>query len=158
MTSEAGCDQAISLSPDLLCIQAQAMMPQWNFLNFLATEAAQEPARLAPALIRGQVSEKDLDAVEQRRRMPTVVVQSVQRILHGAVFVPLFAGRRPGPPPALLFAVHAPMVRRLMPRLIAFGPRPEHAPPFARRVQPRSSVAAQVGAPSRIREPLNWKP
>jgi hypothetical protein len=80
------------------------------------------------------VTVEDLAAVERRRRMPTVIVQAVQRIMHRAVFVPLFAGRTPGPPPALLFVVrHLPMVRRLLPRLIAFGPRPEHAPGFARR-------------------------
>jgi hypothetical protein len=65
--------------------------------------------------------------------MPTVVVQTVQRIMHKVVFVPLFAGKRIAAPPVLLFVVrHVPMARRLLPRVIAFGPRPEHAPGFAR--------------------------
>jgi hypothetical protein len=73
--------------------------------------------------------------------MPTVVVQAVQRIMHRVVFVPLFAGKRTGAPPVLLFLVrHAPVVRRLMPRLVAFGPLPEHAPEFARRAQPREAT------------------
>ncbi len=41
--------------------------------------------------------------------------------------------------PVLFFVRHVPMVRWLLPRLIAFGPRPEHAPGFARRVQPREA-------------------
>jgi hypothetical protein len=32
------------------------------------------------------------------------------------------------------------VVRWLLPRLIAFGPRPEHAPGFARRAQPREGT------------------
>jgi 2-polyprenyl-6-methoxyphenol hydroxylase-like FAD-dependent oxidoreductase len=123
----------------LLCIgdAAHAMSPVGGVgINLAVQDAVAAAARLAPALLRGNVRMEDLAAVERRRRMPTIVVQTVQRILHRAVFVPLFAGRRTGAPPALLFLVrHAPVVRRIMPRLIAFGPRPEHAPGFARRVQ-----------------------
>ncbi|QCO96867.1 FAD-dependent oxidoreductase [Arthrobacter sp. 24S4-2] len=128
----------------LLCIgdAAHAMSPAGGVgINLAIQDAVAAAARLAPALLRGQVSKKDLAAVERRRRMPTVIVQTVQRVMHRAVFVPLFAGRRPGAPPVLLFFVrHAPVVRRLMPRLIAFGPRPEHAPAFARRAQPREAT------------------
>lgn len=124
----------------LLCIgdAAHAMSPAGGVgINLAIQDAVAAAATLAPALLRGNVRAEDLAAVERRRRMPTLVVQTVQRALHRALFVPLFAGRRPGPPPALLFVVrHVPMVRRVMPRLIAFGPRPEHAPGFARRVQP----------------------
>ncbi|MDQ0680215.1 2-polyprenyl-6-methoxyphenol hydroxylase-like FAD-dependent oxidoreductase [Arthrobacter pascens] len=122
----------------LLCIgdAAHAMSPAGGVgINLAIQDAVAAAARLAPALLRGHVGVEDLAAVERRRRMPTIVVQTVQRIMHRAVFVPLFAGRRTGPPPALLFLVrHAPIVRRVMPRIIAFGPRPEHAPGFARRV------------------------
>ncbi|MET3721674.1 2-polyprenyl-6-methoxyphenol hydroxylase-like FAD-dependent oxidoreductase [Arthrobacter sp. UYEF21] len=130
----------------LLCLgdAAHAMSPVGGVgINLAIQDAVAAAARLARPLLRGQLSVTDLAAVERRRRMPTVVIQTVQRILHRAVFVPLFAGRRTGVPPALLFVLrHAPMVRRLMPRLIAFGPRPEHAPSFARRVPPRSPVEA----------------
>jgi 2-polyprenyl-6-methoxyphenol hydroxylase-like FAD-dependent oxidoreductase len=121
----------------LLCIgdAAHAMSPVGGVgINLAVQDAVAAAERLAPALLRRHVTVKDLAAVERRRRMPTVIVQTVQRIMHRALFVPLFAGRTPGAPPALLFVVrHVPLVRRLLPRLIAFGPRPEHAPGFARR-------------------------
>jgi orotate phosphoribosyltransferase len=123
----------------LLCIgdAAHAMSPAGGVgINLAIQDAVAAAARLAPGLLRGRVRVKDLAAVQRRRRMSTVVVQTVQRLMHWAVFVPLFAGTRTGIPPFLLFVVrHVPLARRLMPRMIAFGPRPEHAPAFARRVQ-----------------------
>ena len=128
----------------MLCLgdAAHAMSPVGGVgINLAIQDAVAAAARLAQALLRGQVSTKDLAAVERRRRMPTVVVQTVQRIMHRVVFVPLFAGKRVGAPPALLFVVrHVPLARGLLPRVIAFGPRPEHAPGFARRVQPREAT------------------
>lgn len=128
----------------LLCIgdAAHAMSPAGGVgINLAIQDAVAAAARLAPALLRGQVTVGDLAAVERRRRMPTVVVQTVQRIMHRAVFAPLFAGRRSGVPSVVLFlARHVPALTRLMPRLIAFGPRPEHAPGFARRGQPRAAT------------------
>ena len=128
----------------LLCIgdAAHAMSPAGGVgINLAIQDAVAAAARLGPALLRGHVGVDDLAAVERRRRMPTVVVQTVQRIMHRAVFVPLFAGKRSGVPPILLFFVrHAPVVRRIMPRMIGFGPRPEHAPAFARRAQPREAT------------------
>lgn len=127
----------------MLCLgdAAHAMSPVGGVgINLAIQDAVAAAARLAPALLRGQVSMKDLAAVERRRRMPTVVVQTVQRIMHRVVFVPLFAGKRVGAPPGLLFVVrNVPLARGLLPRVIAFGPRPEHAPGFARRVQPREA-------------------
>jgi 2-polyprenyl-6-methoxyphenol hydroxylase-like FAD-dependent oxidoreductase len=127
----------------LLCIgdAAHAMSPAGGVgINLAIQDAVAAAAQLAPALLRGQVSVKDLAAVERRRRMPTFVVQAAQRMMHRAVFVPLFTGRRSGAPPVLLFlAQHVPVIRRILPRLIAFGPRPEHAPGFARRSQPRAA-------------------
>ena len=123
----------------MLCLgdAAHAMSPVGGVgINLAIQDAVAAAERLAPGLLRGQVSVKDLASVQRRRRMPTVVVQTVQRIMHRVVFVPLFAGKRVGPPPALLFVVrHLPLARRILPRVIAFGPRPEHAPGFARRVQ-----------------------
>nr|WP_281355366.1 FAD-dependent monooxygenase [Pseudarthrobacter psychrotolerans] len=136
----------------LLCIgdAAHAMSPAGGVgINLAVQDAVAAAARLAPGLLRGRVPVKDLAGVQRRRRMPTIVLQTVQRIMHRMVFVPLFAGKRTGIPPLLFFVVrHSPVARRLLPRLIAFGPRPEHAPAFARR----------PGRPSSTAEPVNWRP
>lgn len=126
----------------LLCIgdAAHAMSPAGGVgINLAIQDAVAAAARLAPALLRGQAGRKELESVQRRRQMPTVVIQTVQRIMHRVVFVPLFTGRRAGPPALLPFiARRVPAVRKVMPRLIAFGPRPEHAPGFARRQEPRA--------------------
>jgi hypothetical protein len=84
------------------------------------------------------VTEADLKKVERRRRLPTVIVQSAQRLMQRAVFGPIMAGKRTKVPAAALFmARRVPAVRTIIPRFIAFGPRPEHAPAFARRAEPR---------------------
>ncbi len=135
----------------LLCIgdAAHAMSPAGGVgINLAIQDAVAAAARLAPALLQGRVRMKDLAAVQRRRTMPTVVVQSIQRIMHQTVFIPLFAGTRAGVPPLLLFVVrHIPPARRLLPRMIAFGPRPEHAPDFARRVpsEARAGVRRHKG-------------
>jgi 2-polyprenyl-6-methoxyphenol hydroxylase-like FAD-dependent oxidoreductase len=128
----------------VLCIgdAAHAMSPAGGVgINLAIQDAAAAAARLAPALLRGHVTVRDLAAVERRRRLPTVVIQNVQRIMHREVFGPLCTGKRSGAPPVLLFlAQHVPATRRVVPRLIAFGPRAEHAPVFARRSQPRAAM------------------
>ena len=123
----------------LLCIgdAAHAMSPAGGVgINLAIQDAVAAADILAPALLRGAVRRPELAKVERRRRPPTVVVQTVQRVLHRVVFDPILTGKRSGAPAALLFmARHFPAVGGFLPRFIAFGPRPEHAPAFARRVQ-----------------------
>ena len=123
----------------LLCIgdAAHAMSPAGGVgINLAIQDAVAAADILAPALLRGAVRRPELAKVERRRRPPTVVVQTVQRVLHRAVFGPIMTGARSSAPAALLFlARHLPAIGGLLPRFIAFGPRPEHAPAFARRVQ-----------------------
>ncbi|MDQ1623661.1 MAG: hypothetical protein QOH19_2079 [Actinomycetota bacterium] len=125
----------------LLCIgdAAHAMSPAGGVgINLAIQDAVAAAECLAPALLRGRVPRRDLAKVQRRRRMPTVVVQTAQRIMQRVLFAPILTGRRSGVPRVLLFlARHVPLARRVIPRLIAFGPRPEHAPAFARRAQPR---------------------
>lgn len=125
----------------LLCIgdAAHAMSPAGGVgINLAIQDAVATADILAPALLRGQVPAKDLVKVERRRRPPTVVVQMVQRVLHRVVFGPIMTGTRAGAPAILLFlGRHLPAAGRLLPRFIAFGPRPEHAPAFARRAPQR---------------------
>ncbi|WP_307032842.1 FAD-dependent oxidoreductase [Arthrobacter sp. B3I4] len=121
----------------LLCIgdAAHAMSPAGGVgINLAIQDAVATADLLAPALLRGRVTSADLRKVERRRRPPTVVVQTAQRLMHRTVFGPVMAGKRTKIPGAVLFvARRVPAVRRIMPRLIGFGPRPEHAPGFARR-------------------------
>lgn len=123
--------------PGLLCIgdAAHAMSPVGGVgINLAIQDAVAAAARLAPSLLRGRVTEKELEKVARRRRLPTVAVQTAQRLVHRALLIPVLQGRRIGVPRPLLFAArHLPAVQRIVPRFIAFGPRPEHAPPFARR-------------------------
>ncbi|MET4093522.1 FAD-dependent oxidoreductase [Arthrobacter sp. UYCu712] len=121
----------------LLCIgdAAHAMSPAGGVgINLAIQDAVAAADCLAPALLRGRVSRAELAKVERRRRPPTVVVQTVQRVMHRVVFGPIMTGQRSGAPAVLLFlARRIPAVGRLVPRFVAFGPRPEHAPAFARR-------------------------
>lgn len=125
----------------LLCIgdAAHAMSPAGGVgINLAIQDAVATAEILAPALLRGRVTTADLGRVERRRRPPTVVVQTAQRLMHRAVFGPIMAGKRTKVPAAALFVVrHVPALRRIIPRLIGFGPRPEHAPAFARRSEAR---------------------
>ena len=58
----------------------------------------------------------------------------MQRVLHRIIFQKGFETGRAGPPKLIMFlARHVPAFRRLPSQLIAIGPRPEHAPDFARR-------------------------
>jgi hypothetical protein len=58
--------------------------------------------------------------------------------MHRLLFEPIMTGTRAGVPAILLFvARHLPAVGRAIPRFVAFGPRPEHAPAFARRAPQR---------------------
>jgi len=125
----------------LLCIgdAAHAMSPAGGVgINLAIQDAVAAAEYLAPSLLRGQVSRADLAKVERRRRTPTVVVQTVQRVMHRLLFEPIMTGTRAGVPAILLFvARHLPAVGRAIPRFVAFGPRPEHAPAFARRAPQR---------------------
>lgn len=126
----------------LLCIgdAAHAMSPAGGVgINLAIQDAVAAAEGLVPALLRGRVSRADLARVERRRRTPTVVVQTVQRVMHRVLFEPIMTGKRAGAPAVLLFlARHIPAAGRVVPRFVAFGPRPEHAPAFARRTPQRS--------------------
>jgi 2-polyprenyl-6-methoxyphenol hydroxylase-like FAD-dependent oxidoreductase len=126
----------------MLCIgdAAHAMSPAGGVgINLAIQDAVAAADCLAPALLRGRVTTADLAKVQRRRRMPTVVVQTVQRVMHRAIFGPVMSGKRATfPAIALFLARRIPAVRRIIPRFMAFGPRPEHAPAFARRTPQRS--------------------
>ena len=128
--------------PGLLLIgdAAHAMSPAGGVgINLAVQDAVAAAALLAGPLREHRLTTDDLAQVHRRRWWPTVVVQQAQRVLHRLVFVPALAGRPPG-----AFRVVSrvmgrwPQLSRVPAQLIAFGPRPEHAPDFARR-QPQPS-------------------
>jgi hypothetical protein len=92
---------------------------------------------LAKPLRQGMVSNAVLAKVRRRRLYPTVVIQTMQRVVHR-----LFLGRKlnstetvssTGMPLPLKIAQKLPWLQVIPAYLVAIGPRPEHAPDFARR-------------------------
>ena len=77
--------------------------------------------------------------MERRRRTPTVVVQTVQRVMHRPAVRTDYdrdACRGAGDPCCSWRGISR-LSARSLPRFVAFGPRPEHAPAFARRAPQR---------------------
>jgi 2-polyprenyl-6-methoxyphenol hydroxylase-like FAD-dependent oxidoreductase len=125
-----------------LCLgdAAHAMSPVGGVgINLAIQDAVAAAALLAEPLLRGTVTAEKLAAVRRRRLWPTLVVQTLQRVLHRNIVVPIIEGRRSGPPgPVQALLRRAPQVSRLTAYVIGIGPRPEHAPSFATRRRPRS--------------------
>lgn len=121
----------------LLCLgdAAHAMSPVGGIgINLAVQDAVAAATRLRTPLLLHHVTPADLAAVQRRRMMPTVLLQTGQRLLQKMIFAPVLSGRRPRVVRLLPWLVrHFPALRRISPRMIAFGPLPEHAPTFARR-------------------------
>ncbi|HEX9339034.1 MAG TPA: FAD-dependent oxidoreductase, partial [Pseudonocardiaceae bacterium] len=89
---------------------------------------------LAGPLRQHRVRVADLAKVQRRRRIPTVLVQSLQRLLHQAVLMPTLEGRRSTMPMAPMVLLRRLPALRVVPAyLIGIGLRPERAPAFAKR-------------------------
>jgi 2-polyprenyl-6-methoxyphenol hydroxylase-like FAD-dependent oxidoreductase len=121
----------------LLCIgdAAHAMSPIGGVgINLAVQDAVAAATVLAEPLRRGTVDPSDLAAVRARRYLPTVLVQSLQRLMHRGLVAPIIEGRRMGPPkPVLALIRRFPQFSVVPAYLIGVGLRPEHAPEFARR-------------------------
>jgi 2-polyprenyl-6-methoxyphenol hydroxylase-like FAD-dependent oxidoreductase len=121
----------------LLCIgdAAHAMSPVGGVgINLAVQDAVAAATVLAEPLLRGAVTPRELAAVRRRRLVATVVVQTLQRMMHRGLVKPILDGRRMGPPKAVLGVLrHVPRASYLTAYAIGVGIRPEHAPPFAAR-------------------------
>ncbi len=121
----------------LLCIgdAAHAMSPVGGVgINLAVQDAVAAATLLAEPLLRGAVTAHELGAVRHRRLLATVMVQTLQRMMHRGLVQPILDGRRMGPPRPVLGLLRSfPRATSLTAYLIGVGIRPEHAPPFAVR-------------------------
>jgi 2-polyprenyl-6-methoxyphenol hydroxylase-like FAD-dependent oxidoreductase len=125
----------------LLCIgdAAHAMSPVGGVgINLAVQDAVAAGTLLAGPLRRGEVTTDDLAKVQARRRLPTVMVQGMQRFLHARVLSRALAGEvdivnSAKPPLPMRLLQRVPRLRAIPAYAIGYGVRPEHAPEFARR-------------------------
>ncbi|GAA2822775.1 FAD-dependent oxidoreductase [Crossiella cryophila] len=123
----------------LLCIgdAAHAMSPVFGVGINLAVQDAVATARLlATPLRRGRVRPADLARVRRRRWLPTVVLQSLQRFVHKRLLSRTLSSQinpSAGMPKPIALMQRFPILQRIPAYVVGIGPRPEHAPTFARR-------------------------
>ncbi|RZT85904.1 2-polyprenyl-6-methoxyphenol hydroxylase-like FAD-dependent oxidoreductase [Pseudonocardia sediminis] len=121
----------------LLCIgdAAHAMSPIGGVgINLAVQDAVAAATQLAGPLREGTLTTSDVAQVRNRRLLPTVLVQGLQRLMHKAIAVPALQGRLDGPPAPMIELMRRVPAARVVPAyLIGVGFRPERAPEFARR-------------------------
>ncbi len=127
----------------LLCIgdAAHAMSPVGGVGINLAVQDAVAAATLLAGPLKGRSpTSRDLAAVRRRRIVPTVAVQTLQRLMHRGLAEPIVRGERQGPPKPVLAALNRmPWLSFVPAYLIGKGLRPEHIPGFARRGPARAA-------------------
>jgi 2-polyprenyl-6-methoxyphenol hydroxylase-like FAD-dependent oxidoreductase len=116
--------------PGLLCIgdAAHAMSPIGGVgINLAIQDAVAAANLLAAPLLEGALTEEDLALVQRRRRLPTVVIQTLQRVVQRRIMQPVLSGRPTGRSARILnLARRIRPLRRLPARLVGVGIRPEH--------------------------------
>jgi 2-polyprenyl-6-methoxyphenol hydroxylase-like FAD-dependent oxidoreductase len=117
--------------PGLLCIgdSAHAMSPVGGVgINLAIQDAVAAANILAPALLGGVVTDRQLRLVQWRREYPTRMTQRFQVFAHKRFLGPALSDksrRRRLPVPFKLLA-RFPLLRRIPARMIGLGFRPEH--------------------------------
>jgi 2-polyprenyl-6-methoxyphenol hydroxylase-like FAD-dependent oxidoreductase len=116
--------------PGLLCIgdAAHAMSPVGGVgINLAIADAVAAANALAGPMRQGRVSARDLHAVQQRRMLPTRLIQRFQVLAQTRVIARVLATTaRPAPPLPLRLVGRMPFLQRLIGRAIGLGIRPEH--------------------------------
>lgn len=115
----------------LLCIgdAAHAMSPIGGVgVNYAVQDAVATANLLAEKLRTGTCTEQDLARVQQRRAWPAKTMQRLQVNAHRRFFSGKDANRpfAVSRPTAWILRLFAPMLRRLMARVVGLGLRPEH--------------------------------
>ncbi len=116
--------------PGLICIgdAAHAMSPIGGVgINLAVQDAVAAANRLADPLCRGAVRDEDLQAIEERRRLPVRFTQWLQLTIQRQIISRVLQSEQRPKPPAIfkLFNVF-PVLRRIPARLLGLGIRPEH--------------------------------
>ena len=123
--------------PGVLCIgdAAHAMSPVGGVgINLAIADAVAAAGVLAQPLRDSRLTTDDLAKVRRRRVVPTVVTQTVQRVLHRQLLGHVLEGHQPNPPAALLKLLErAPQLTAVPAYIVGVGLLPQHAPDFARR-------------------------
>ena len=116
--------------PGLLCIgdAAHAMSPIGGVgINLAIQDAVAAANILAPRLLKGGVTEDDLQRVQRRREFPTRATQRLQVFLQNRVIGRVLQStRKLSPPLPIRLLGRWPWLRRIPARLIGLGFRPEH--------------------------------
>jgi 2-polyprenyl-6-methoxyphenol hydroxylase-like FAD-dependent oxidoreductase len=116
--------------PGLICIgdSAHAMSPIGGVgINLAVQDAVAAANRLAGPLLKGAVSDEDLQAIEERRTLPVRFTQWLQLTIQRRIISRVLESeRRPKPPLFFKLFDIFPVLRRIPARLLGIGIRPEH--------------------------------
>ena len=116
--------------PGLLCIgdAAHAMSPMGGVgINLAIQDAVAAANLLAAPLRKKNVTEQLLHAVQQRRELPTRLIQGLQVFLQNRFLIRILRGRQKIKVPLLpKLMARFPILRRIPARVIGMGFRPEH--------------------------------
>ncbi|MGO9266230.1 MAG: FAD-dependent oxidoreductase [Candidatus Binataceae bacterium] len=116
--------------PGLLCIgdAAHAMSPVGGVgINLAIQDAVATANIVAPALRQRRLTTEHLRMVQQRRTLPTRVIQALQLAIQKRVIARVLGAAAPlRAPLGLRLAARLPFLQRMNARVIGMGIRPEH--------------------------------